>query len=254
MIPTHKNSGNQGKVTQNETKVPKNKIKVYVPKKRWYHGMTTNNDDTIFMFGGSGTQYLNDLWKIKVKRHDKFKWEKIKTDNEIEIRCQHGLIYDNNKLYVFGGWNKIGRTLNDFHFLNLNDDPRILCWERIKITNAKKMHSFSCNLYKNKILIFGGIIDNKICNELYFIDMNTKEMNKIEIKNNIIIERVGHDTTILHDKLFIFGGYKIQDTRLYYIDLKDNYKLNYIESGIECRYGFNMLSWNSKFSLNIIQK
>ena len=223
-----------------------------LPPKRYDHGITTNNKDKVYLFGGlnSHSTSLNDLWELTYNM-DILKWKKIITSNSIPKRSEHGFLFNDNKLYVFGGYGSNDSMLDDFRCLDLTNNK--LCWNKIKIKKMLCMYAFSYDLYENKILIFGGVNDFYQSNELYCIDINKREMNKIDIiKNNICIpERQNHASCILHEKLYIFGGAGIFDSKLYYIDLKNGYQLGFIQTSILWRYDFSMISHNNKFGIYI---
>ena len=179
------------------------------------------------------------------------KWHEMNTNNCIQSRSNHGILFHDNKLHVFGGENTFG-DLNDYYILDLTKFE--LIWDNVSIQNMKSMKRFSYNLYGNSIFIFGGYIDELISNKLYSINIDNKSMNEIEIiDNNInITPSRDHSSCILNDKLFIFGGYDDKNYNsissgniLYYINLK-NYSLYKIELSIQWRWNFIMTAYNKK--------
>ena len=183
----------------------------------------------------------------------KSKWRNIRALNAPKARFDHGLIYHKKKLYVFGGFTMGHDNLSDCFCLDLSKN--IPFWDDMDIENIRKMSKFSCNIYKNSILIFGGVIDDEISNELYCINIDEQEMFKQNvIGNNIYIApRIEHESCILKHRLFIFGGcgkswHNLDDNNIYYIDLMDNYKLHVISTSLVCRSYFSMLPYNAKLS------
>ena len=223
------------------------------PPKRSSHKMVTNNKDKIYLFGGTyfdyarGQCFLNDIWELYYD-DDILKWKEIKPLNSILGRSEHGLIFNDNKLYVFGGFGH-RNMFSDFKCLDLSNNT--LCWDNIEIQNMPLMHSFSYDLYEKKIFIFGGVIDSDRSSNLYCINIDKKEINKINIiRNNlnVFLPRTDHSSCIIRDKLYIFGGKYIRDSKLYYIDLKNNYQLGFIETSMQYRYHFSMVSYSDKLS------
>ena len=174
-------------------------------------------------------------------------WKYIKTKNNIQERSQHGMIYYNNKIYIICGYNHTDRFLNDIHYLELKKDEYI--WKKSNVRNIPKMSAFTCHLYNNNALIFGGWVNRRVTNDLYSFDILDEKINKINIDyNNITLkERKNHASCIYDNKLFIFGGcdagnMNINDNNIYYINLlNDPPSLYYIQTHLQCLRCHSML-------------
>ena len=175
------------------------------------------------------------------------KCQHIETGPEIGERKDFGLIHmehdvHDESLVIFGGVG-YGGNFNGVNILNIKS----LDWRFIIIKNMPKMSSFSCDLYNGNILIFGGTINNDWSNKLYLLNINKQEINEIKVnRNNINIPpRLYHESCILNDKLYIFGGRNHDnDNKLYIIDLNSNYNLSYINTSLDCLHRFSMLTFN----------
>ena len=57
-------------------------------------------------------------------------------------------------MYIFGGKNECNEKLNDFWRLDLSN----MTWEQLPTPdNIAPRSGHSCNIYKDKLIIFGGI-------------------------------------------------------------------------------------------------
>mmetsp|Transcript_50958 Transcript_50958/g.62399 ORF Transcript_50958/g.62399 Transcript_50958/m.62399 type:complete len:212 (-) Transcript_50958:209-844(-) len=200
-------------------------IKGILPKPRLNHTMVTNGTSKFYIFGGrNNDEYYSDVWSFELlyKSINKLKSKQLKTTNKIEGRAFHGMIYYNKALYIFCGQDEDGDNRNDVWCLELSVSK--YTWKNINIKNMPKLSAFTCHLYNNYILMFGGMSGDGTDNrDLYSIDLLNKEINKMEINyNNIIFKgNEAHSSCVYDDKLFIFGGCNdegtINDNNIYYI-------------------------------------
>ena len=145
----------------------------------------------------------------------------------------HGMIYYNNSIYLFCGFAS-GRCLNDMHCYSLNGNNS---WRQITINGMPQIYQFSWDLYKNRILMFGGKCPHHVTsNTLYSIDIMNQTIEEIKIEfNNIKLPKTyGHSSVIVGDKLFIYGGQgKFNDSHVYYVDFNQKIpSLHYIPTNL----------------------
>ena len=175
---------------------------------------------------------MNDIWIVL--NHKKVKACEIKTNNNIRERYRHGMVYFMEHIYVFCG-EYFGEYLHDVCCLKRFNNEYY--WETIYIKDVPRISGFSCNIYKNNILIFGGTSPCGYINKLYSMNIVNKTFKEIKIeRNNIdmieIKTRFNHSSCIVDDKLFIFGGRNLKDNNIYFIDLSsETYTLHFINMG-----------------------
>ena len=202
------------------------------PPKRCSFGMCTDNNNTVYIFGGyygvGKPKLLNDLWKINMNNiNKKPEWIELQKrryngDNWPSVNEGMTMEYYNGKLYVIGA--RKGK-LNHAHFFWEYSIAKH-CWNKIMVTSYsmnQKRFSHKTLIYKHYIVLYGGIVPRMFCKEgLYLFDLNEYKWHTINIEN--YMHRFNHGMTILNDKLYMYGGrdkdrYIINS--MFYIDIKD---------------------------------
>ncbi|EGC34101.1 hypothetical protein DICPUDRAFT_94884 [Dictyostelium purpureum] len=113
-----------------------------------------------------------------------------------------------NKFYLFGGFVG-GKLSNKVYVLTIMDDSTVH-WSMPRISgnlqpSARYGHTFT--RYGNKFLLFGGNDGEQCLNDLHSLDPETMSWSSItSAKGTPPIERFGHTSTILGEKLIVFGG------------------------------------------------
>ena len=163
------------------------------------------------------------------KSDDNLSQNKILTYIEI-ARFGHTLtIINNTDVILFGGATSINELYNDTLLYNIHEKK----WKKINangnIPCPRAAHASVC-IKKNNIVMFGGAKKNGgfASNDLYLLDirnenyvkwsilttcLNTSNLNKNDINNNIILEnnikppeRYGHSLIYFKPYLILFGG------------------------------------------------
>lgn len=180
----------------------------------------------IYIFGGyDGVNRVNDLYRFDTENNI---WEEIISlgGNKPSPRHSHSAIIYKDHMYIFAGYD--GLYKNDFHKFNL----KTLSWNSVKDNNPsaenwpKPRYRTSCNIYKNKMYIFGGHDGVKQLNDFYFYDFKNEIWCQIicNANSNIPTPRDSHASVIYRDSLFIFGG-SINSNNLNFSDFYQ-YKLD----------------------------
>ena len=196
---------------------------------------------SIYIFGGyDGVNRVNDLYKYDTERN---KWEEIIPQHGCKPspRHSHSAIIHRDHMYIFAGYD--GLYKNDFHKFNL----KTFTWSSLKDNNPsaenwpKPRYRTSCNLYKNKMYIFGGHDGVKQLNDFYSFDFANEIWTQIICSNifsnqllSVPTPRDSHISIVYKDSLFIFGG-----------SVNCNSSLNY-SGGYNCdfyQYKFDEEKW-----------
>ena len=86
------------------------------PARSGHTGITYN--DTMVLFGGYNTDYLNDVYMLKFKSN--LQWiQVLPSGTAPSVRYMHSAIYHNMSMVVFGGHDDTNRY-NDLFKLNFN--------------------------------------------------------------------------------------------------------------------------------------
>lgn len=116
----------------------------------------------------------------------------------------------------------------------------------------------SCSLYGNKLIIFGG--EDKFgnySNDLYEYDIENKDFRRLKTFGDVPTPRIGHDSKIVNDYLYIFGGTlqffinnsigSCKDTNLYEFDFLTKKWKKYFVNNIGERCFFSSLVYNNEW-------
>uniref|UniRef100_A0A6B2LB19 Uncharacterized protein n=1 Tax=Arcella intermedia TaxID=1963864 RepID=A0A6B2LB19_9EUKA len=137
----------------------------------------------------------------------------IETETYQEIHPSHSppahsrmrIVTINDTLYSFGGILQDKKKLNQIYTFNLvSKDWEVLPGEGIPPNPRCDPVMYG---YKNKIIIYGGSEENLIFpNDLHVFDIDKKMWYKPECKGNWPSRRIGCFGTVIHQKLYIYGG------------------------------------------------
>eukprot|EP00049_Salpingoeca_infusionum_P015757 m.309164 g.309164 ORF g.309164 m.309164 type:complete len:496 (+) comp15945_c0_seq5:135-1622(+) len=181
------------------------------PTPRWGCTFTGFNSKQAILFGGQGTSMCKDaFWLYNA---DDNSWEQAETKGDIPpSRVGHAAVVDEagEFLYMFGGA-KFKRFFKDIHRLNL----KTMEWEKIQPAGgtAPALSYHSCVLSRNLLIVFGGNFPNPDpipdgCSDLlYCFDLEKRVWFQPSLLGDAPSPRSGHSSTIVGDKVIIFGGW-----------------------------------------------
>ena len=181
------------------------------PTKRRQHTITLL-DSKLFLFGGQNfldgnNEKLNDLWYMDLNAtSDKYhQWEKLKNNDVTATdnvqKYAHSAVVYNNTLYIYGGKNASDTPLSDLCALNIQtiNDARNDSWTKLNTTGVvAAMAHHSADISGNIMYLFDK-------ETLYKVDLNNNN-NSFFSYNHNIPSRQNHATTLVNNKLIIFGG------------------------------------------------
>lgn len=139
------------------------------PHKRCSHtAAISNTRKSMYIFGGFGGKtrnYLSDLWSFNFETRT---WTEMIAKGDIPSpRSRMKMLEYNDKLYVFGGWDKVN------HFDQLYEyDIEKSTWTRVDLgpeDDAFKIGQFSMSIHDNILYVFGGYSskEKKSTNDLF---------------------------------------------------------------------------------------
>jgi N-acetylneuraminic acid mutarotase len=131
-------------------------------------------------------------------------WNIMNSIGEVPCaRYGHKCIVLNDEMYLFGGIDNMGFDCNDLYALNLVNKK----WKKIELIGnvPSGRYHFIMELIESKLIVFGGTSSkHKYLNDLYSINVDTRECKKIEVDIN---GRYGHVSYIDEcNRLHIIGG------------------------------------------------
>eukprot|EP01080_Neovahlkampfia_damariscottae_P005360 gene5360-9168_t len=133
-------------------------------------------------------------------------WER--DENKGKLPSERGFhtttIVGNTKLFISGGDAK-----NQYFKEILVYDTATSKWLATKnlppsMPNSRSGHT--CNLYNNKLYIYGGKQKHKYLSSLVILDLLTNEWRKPKFSQDNLKTRGAHTATILNHCLYIYGG------------------------------------------------
>lgn len=172
-----------------------------LPLKKHSFGICSNGKNKVYIFGGAGDNvpHNNEFHMINVDTCETHKLP----NNKIEKRSYCTLNYLKNNIYLFGGFSSEIEPLSDIWKYNIE----LKKWKQLK-NNNKGLACHTSHIYNNNLIIFGGSDNNNYCNDIliYNIDKNIWNIMTINSKSKKSTKRGLHASTIVNDKLFIYGG------------------------------------------------
>ena len=154
--------------------------------------------NTVFAIGGYDYSEKTQLKSIEVYEIDKDKWFLNKYEDLKVARSQaSSLVYNLNLIYVFGGYNKVGGTLNSIEIINVSKKTT----ELLDIVLPIPLRRFgSLKIADNRIMIFGGI--SLLCKEtdkVFCFDLEKNSFFKFSslpksgiIEHEVLLDEIGN--------------------------------------------------------------
>ena len=112
-----------------------------------------------------------------------------------------------DSLYLIGGCDINGKCYNSIYTYNFTIDRWSLIIPIGEIPTIRQGHT--CNLFGNKLILFGGNYNSDIKNDLFILNLRNFEWKKIILNDEELnkIGRTNHNSIIFNEYLYVFGGY-----------------------------------------------
>ncbi|KAI9487706.1 MAG: hypothetical protein EXX96DRAFT_473738 [Benjaminiella poitrasii] len=161
---------------------------------------------SLYVFGGGdGPNYFNDLYVLNI---DTLTWTKPNIQGEEEApspRRAHTTCIWNQKIIVVGGGDG-ARALADVHMLDISD-PQSPRWSKLNPKGtfpiARGYHT--CNLVKDKLIIYGGSDGHECFSDVHILDLVSNRWSQIDLDR--AVPRLAHSATQVGSYVFIIGGH-----------------------------------------------
>eukprot|EP01080_Neovahlkampfia_damariscottae_P009705 gene9705-1910_t len=130
-------------------------------------------------------------------------------------RYYHTSIIYQGYLYVYGGFQGVfwDFTIKNIFNLDLENEYKKKLLFSKNIPPPRGQHT--ANVYNDKMIIFGGALQNRLSNELWEFGFKSREWKMIKSENETKPRRA-HGSVIFNDKLYVFGGVLTDDDDLIY--------------------------------------
>lgn len=155
--------------------------------------------DKMYIFGGKGNSYLNDLHSYDFKGN----WVQIKgSGTSPSARYGHSAIIYNNRMYIYGGYDINCFASNDLYSFDFETSK----WSLIETAkNSPLIYHHKTGIYQDKMMVFGGMNDGKYLDSFYIYDFikNEWESPNIGMKPE---KRYGHQMFEYKNHIFVLGG------------------------------------------------
>ncbi|RVE57156.1 hypothetical protein OJAV_G00213600 [Oryzias javanicus] len=185
------------------------------PSERWCHTMCLSDPDTAVLIGGESADqnYCADsLWKLELDSNFWFPLSAAAAEVAPTCARGHSATYDpdSKAVFVYGGLRE-NQRYNELHILNT------LTWKWKNVTakgNVPHLAYHSAVFYKKELFVFGGVqpshaLGDKSCtNALYIFNPEYELWYQPIVDGDKPLARFGHSSTLLSQKLVIFGGRK----------------------------------------------
>ncbi|KAI5055799.1 hypothetical protein GOP47_0029320 [Adiantum capillus-veneris] len=146
------------------------------------------------------------------------RWERVKLKVEAGARGRRGgtagpgkrwghtcnAVKHGRFLYVFGGYGKDNRQVNDVHIF----DTAKQTWSKpmVKGTPPSPRDSHTCITVGTSLYVFGGTDGKSLLQDLYILDTATNTWAKPKVSGDGPTPREGHSAALIGTRIFIFGG------------------------------------------------
>ncbi|XP_051725386.1 rab9 effector protein with kelch motifs isoform X1 [Ctenopharyngodon idella] len=185
------------------------------PSKRWSHAMCLSDPETAILIGGEADDQASckdSIWKLEIDNDFWFPMDVSSSDVSPPSAQGHTATFDpeSKVVYVYGGL-RDGQRYNDIYVL----DTKTWKWKLISAKgNIPSLAYHSATVYKKELYVFGGVQpsrcpEGKVCsNALYIFNPEHGLWYQPIVEGDRPLPRFGHSTTLLSNKMIIFGGRK----------------------------------------------
>jgi len=183
---------------------------------RYAHSACLFSNNKILIFGGqSAAGVLNETAIMTILSEEpifKVKWEVVRIQEEEQLyRASHSAHIFNNKMYVFGGWDKIGQSSKQLWSLDIESHH----WKQLGLKKdiSEGLWDHCSIMYHDKILVFGGYSDlqGTRTNDFWILSTDTLEWERISPIGNVPPPRQGTAMVQMNEKIYLFGGRTTQE-------------------------------------------
>ncbi|TRY58358.1 hypothetical protein DNTS_034202 [Danionella cerebrum] len=199
------------------------------PSKRWSHSMCLSDPETAILIGGEANEQAvckDSMWKLEIDNDFWFPMDSSSSSSssssEVIPPSSQGQSAtfdpDSKMVYVYGGL-RGGQRYRDVYVL----DTGTWKWKVVSTNgNIPSLAYHSATVYKKELYVFGGLQpsrcpEGKVCsNALYIFNPEHGLWYQPIVEGDRPLPRFGHSTTLLSNKMIIFGG---RQTATYLSDL-----------------------------------
>ncbi|KAJ3395825.1 hypothetical protein HDU92_004838 [Lobulomyces angularis] len=186
----------------------------------------TKGTEEFYLFGGINNNgvVVGDLYKFKYLTYD---WDKVvykDDENKPQARYNHGAVYFESSLIIFGGQSEKNETLCDFWIFNEDQET----WKHLNLSSQLCLHSFGFQLVNETIYLFGGMNSNFEESDM-LLSINIKKLNARSSITVKVVETEGLQPPALSDPFFsvlnstliLYGGTNKENYQdlLYFFDI-----------------------------------
>ncbi len=165
------------------------------------------HENLMYIFGGhTMTSIRNSLVAVDLDTTD---LKRIVISGEMRIpnsRSGHAMEVYDDKLYIYGGIKNDGTHLIDMWTFDLNKN----IWEPLRTSTSVMpagRSDFGHTRIDETLVMFGGIGDYGLLNDMYRFNLRLKEWNLIEVRSNFRPDpRKGSCMAAIEGMIFIYGG------------------------------------------------
>jgi len=174
-----------------------------IPEARYGHCSATYSN-FLYVFGGhngSPNDFLSDLNMLNLET---YRWDRVYTANYPSPRRGMSLVGRNEKLYMFGGCDYNGTSLNDLHVLNLNENTWMKIETKNKTPDVRSRHS--AVFYDEGMFIWGGF-GNSRQSDIHYIDLRIIEREGDQESHQKYVSQIKDLYTTMNfaDIVFVVG-------------------------------------------------
>eukprot|EP01029_Cantina_marsupialis_P021254 TRINITY_DN5062_c0_g1_i1.p1 TRINITY_DN5062_c0_g1~~TRINITY_DN5062_c0_g1_i1.p1 ORF type:complete len:618 (-),score=132.54 TRINITY_DN5062_c0_g1_i1:18-1871(-) len=184
------------------------------PESRYGHSAVVRDDKLVIMFGYSGVNYMNDMWRLE----DTI-WVPLTVNSAPIIRYAQRTAYLGDKLYMFGGFDEDGNALDDMYSLNWDtmtwsqisksgDWPSARGWHSLTNVEYQTFNSGVATTHECLVLIGGEDASTTKNDEIWKYCTSDHSWTQITTTGETMPILSGHSAALISGgRLLLIGGY-----------------------------------------------
>eukprot|EP00455_Lapot_gusevi_P012138 TRINITY_DN1569_c0_g1_i3.p1 TRINITY_DN1569_c0_g1~~TRINITY_DN1569_c0_g1_i3.p1 ORF type:complete len:358 (-),score=22.21 TRINITY_DN1569_c0_g1_i3:13-1011(-) len=179
----------------------------------------------LLIFGGStrSAEFYNDSYLLNL---DKWSWSKVECENVPACRAGHSLVSRAGSAFLFGGQQVTLDQHQDMHSQFFDDlwrfDLESKRWEPLESKGDKPSgrNAHTASRVDNTMYIVGGSTSDGPCNDVYSLDLDTLEWQRVQPANamaelkseegeddlEVPVGREMHTAVVMNSSLMVLGG------------------------------------------------
>uniref|UniRef100_A0AC35U8Y0 CUB domain-containing protein n=1 Tax=Rhabditophanes sp. KR3021 TaxID=114890 RepID=A0AC35U8Y0_9BILA len=191
----------------------------------------------------------------------KISLDQLLYNGSIGARASHTSFLVNDQIWIYGGTFLSGNAIKEMAVYDIKSKTVSIPKPDGDAAFPLTRYDHSMVLFKNKLYIFGGVINKKtITNEFWSFDLVTKQFVLLNAHNESSVALpkavAGHSALVIGDEMYVFFGYNPYDEFIHQTQIfsfrTGKWRKSRVDPFIEGRYGHTSVLINNQDRKNIV--